>query len=249
MIYLTVFLAAWIGLALGLLGGGGSVLAVPLLIYVAGLADKSAIATSLLVVAATSLVAAIGHARAGNVLWRGALTFGPAAMLGAYAGGLLSKYLPGSLLIGLFAGMMLVTAWAMWRERKELGATETHHPLYAAFLGFLVGVVTGLVGAGGGFLVVPALALLLGMPMRAAIGTSLVVIAANSSAALFGYLSHVTIDYRLAAMVAGAASFGALFGSKLAARVSAKLLRRAFSVLILVLGTMLLTRALSAAIT
>jgi uncharacterized protein len=251
VIYLTAFLASLIGLALGLLGGGGSVLAVPLLIYVAGLSDKTAIATSLLVVGATSAVAALGHARAGNVRWRGALMFTPSAMLGAYVGGRLSQLVPGWLLIGLFSGMMLATAWSMWRGRSEhdgAGATKPKPIAYVVALGLLVGVATGLVGAGGGFLVVPALALLVGMPMRAAIGTSLVVITANSTAALLGYIGHVALDYRFALVIALAASMGALVGSKLATRIAAKSLRRAFAILVLVMGTLLLFRALRAAI-
>jgi uncharacterized protein len=248
--YVTAFLAALIGLALGLLGGGGSVLAVPLLIYVAGLSDKTAIATSLLVVAATSAVAASGHALAGNVRWRGALMFTPSAMLGAYVGGRLSQYVPGSLLIGLFSTLMLVTAWSMWRGQNEQDGSSAAEPknlAYVLALGLLVGIVTGLVGAGGGFLVVPALALLVGMPMRAAIGTSLVVIAANSTAALLGYLSHIALDYHFAPWIALAASLGALGGSKLATRIAAQSLRRSFAILVLVMGMLLLVRALRAA--
>jgi uncharacterized membrane protein YfcA len=251
MLHLTAILAALIGLALGTLGGGGSVLAVPLLIYVAGMSDKTAIATSLFIVSATSAVAALGHARAGNVRWRGALTFTPLAMMGAYLGGRVSQWVPGWLLIGLFAGMMLGTAWSMWRGRVERdgGGSNPPKPIaYVGVLGLLVGIVTGLVGAGGGFLVVPALAILVGMPIRAAIGTSLVVITANSAAALFGYLGHVDIDYRFAVIIAFAASMGAVAGSQLVTRIAAKSLRRSFAVLVLVMGTILLVRALRAAI-
>lgn len=241
-------IATFIGLALGLLGGGGSVLAVPLLIYVAHLSDKAAIATSLVVVAVTSVVAASGHALSRNVEWRGALAFAPAAMLGAYLGGRLAHHLPGSLLIGLFSGMMLITAWAMWKKRSEApvaSASAPGRPLMIAPLGLAVGMVTGLVGAGGGFLVVPALALVVGMPMHRAIGTSLVVIAANSAAALAGYLSHVQIDWDLAVSITLTASIGAFIGSKWAARVNAQILRRGFSVLVLAMGVVLLIRVLS----
>lgn len=134
MIYLTAFLASLIGLALGLLGGGGSVLAVPLLIYVAGLPDKAAIATSLLVVGATSAVAALGHVRARNVRWRGALTFTPSAMLGAYLGGRLSQHVPGWLLIGLFSGLMLATSWSMWEGRSEHDGADAAKPKAIAYV-------------------------------------------------------------------------------------------------------------------
>lgn len=249
--YLTALLASLIGLALGLLGGGGSVLAVPLLIYVAGLSDKTAIATSLLVVGATSAVAALGHAISGNVQWRGALMFTPSAMLGAYSGGRFSQLVPGWLLIGLFSGMMLVTAWSMWHGRSPQDPAVTISPkpfAYVVALGLLVGAATGLVGAGGGFLVVPALVLLVGMPMRVAIGSSLVVITANSIAAFLGYLGHVTIDYHVAFVTALAASLGALVGSRLATRIAEKALRRSFAVLVLVMGTLLLARAMRAAL-
>src|SRR5512133_34921 len=243
----TALIATFIGLALGLLGGGGSVLAVPLLIYVAGLSDKAAIATSLVVVSGTSIVAASSHALAHNVNWRGALLFAPAAMLGAYAGGRLAVYLPGSLLIGLFSIMMVLTAWAMWRGRRDDGAPRAAHKNSAwrmTPLGLTVGTVTGLVGAGGGFLVVPALALGVGMPMRLAIGTSLVVIAANSAAALLGYASHVSIDVQLAAVITLTASIGAIIGSKSAKFISTLALRRGFAVLVLMMGLLLLWRAL-----
>lgn len=243
------FFATFIGLALGLLGGGGSVLAVPMLIYVAGLPDKAAIATSLVVVSGTSVVAASSHALKKNVHWRGALLFAPAAMIGAYTGGRLARYLPGSLLIGLFSAMMVLTAWAMWRGRAQEGApqsTSQNSIWVIATLGLVVGLVTGLVGAGGGFLVVPALALVVGMPMRIAIGTSLVVIAANSASALVGYVSHVSIDLWLAAVVTMTASLGAIVGSKLATRISTQILRRSFAVLVLIMGITLLARALRA---
>jgi uncharacterized protein len=242
----TAVLAVLIGLALGLLGGGGSTLAVPLLIYVAGQPDKVAIATSLLVVAVTSAIAAVSHARHGNVRWGGAATFAPSAMLGSYFGGHLALHIADWLLIGLFAVMMLLTAIAMWRghsEQKPSIRTHTRSWLIPP-IGFAVGLVTGLVGAGGGFLVVPALALVLGMTVRDAIGTSLVVIAANSGAALLGYLGHVNIEYRVAFIVTMAASAGAIIGSQMAPRIKAEALRRGFSILVLAMGVMLLTRAL-----
>lgn len=242
----TAIFAVLIGVALGLLGGGGSTLAVPLLIYVAGQPDRVAIATSLLVVTVTSAIAAISHARHGNVRWGGAAIFAPSAMLGSYLGGHWARYIADWFLIGLFAVMMLLTAAAMWRghsEKKLANRTHLRAWLIPA-LGLAVGLVTGLVGAGGGFLVVPALALVLGMTVRDSIGTSLVVIAANSSAALLGYLGHVTIDYRVALIVTMAASVGALLGSQLAPRIRAGALRKGFSILVLAMGIVLLSRAL-----
>ncbi|PQP53716.1 sulfite exporter TauE/SafE family protein, partial [Mycolicibacterium austroafricanum] len=152
------------------------ILTVPLLAYVAGMDAKAAIATSLLVVGVTSAIGAISHARAGRVQWRTGLIFGAAGMAGAYAGGLLARYIPGTILLIGFAVMMIATAIAMLRGRKTLHTTETGHRLPVPKIlaeGLIVGLVTGLVGAGGGFLVVPALALLGGLPMPIAVGTSL----------------------------------------------------------------------------
>ena len=183
MITLTVVLALLVGISLGLLGGGGSILTVPLLAYVAGMDAKQAIATSLLVVGTTSAVAAVSHARAGRVQWRTGLIFGVAGMAGAYAGGVLAHFIPGSVLLLGFAAMMIATAIAMLRGRKQDPAGQSpaashDMPVVKVVVeGLVVGLVTGMVGAGGGFLVVPALALLGGLPMPVAVGTSLVVIA------------------------------------------------------------------------
>ena len=125
MIALTVGLAVFVGIALGLLGGGGSILTVPLLAYVAGMDAKQAIATSLLVVGVTSAVGAVSHARAGRVQWRTGLIFGVAGMAGAYAGGLLARFIPGTVLLIGFAVMMIATAIAMLRGRKNIVAPMT----------------------------------------------------------------------------------------------------------------------------
>ena len=118
MIALAVVLAVLVGVSLGLLGGGGSILAVPLLVYVAGMDAKEAIATSLLVVGTTSAVALIPHARAGRVRWRTGLLFGAAGMVGAYAGGRVAEFIPGTVLLVAFSLMMLASAVAMIRGRK-----------------------------------------------------------------------------------------------------------------------------------
>ncbi len=243
MIALTVVLAVFVGIALGLLGGGGSILTVPLLAYVAGMDAKQAIATSLLVVGTTSVVAAVSHARAGRVQWRTGLVFGVAGMVGAYAGGILSRFIPGSVLLIGFAVMMIATAVAMLRGRKEAGAADPDHRIPVAKViveGLVVGLVTGLVGAGGGFLVVPALALLGGLPMPVAVGTSLVVIAMKSFAGLAGYLSSVSIDWTVAAMVTGAAVLGALIGARLTALVNPDSLRKVFGWFVLVMSSVIL---------
>ena len=251
MIALTVGLALLVGVALGLLGGGGSILTVPLLAYVAGMEAKQAIATSLLVVGTTSAVAAISHARAGRVQWRTGLIFGAAGMAGAYGGGLLAHYIPGSVLLIGFAVMMIATAVAMLRGRNEVGPADPHHRIPVPKVvaeGLIVGLVTGLVGAGGGFLVVPALALLGGLPMPIAVGTSLVVIAMKSFAGFAGYLNSVSSDWRLAAMVTAAAVVGALVGARLTALVNPDSLRKGFGWFVLVMSSVILAEEIHPAV-
>ena len=243
MIALTVGLAVLVGVALGLLGGGGSILTVQLLAYVGGMDAKQAIATSLLFVGTTSAVAAISHARAGRVQWRTGLIFGVAGMVGAFGGGLLARFIPGSVLLIGFAVMMIGTAIAMLRGRKDVGPADAHHRIPVPKVvaeGLVVGLVTGLVGAGGGFLVVPALALMGGLPMPIAVGTSLVVIAMKSFAGFAGYLSSVSIDWRIAGMVTAAAVLGALVGARLTALVDPDSLRKAFGWFVLVMSSVIL---------
>ncbi len=251
MIALTVGLAVFVGIALGLLGGGGSILTVPLLAYVAGMDAKQAIATSLLVVGVTSAVGAISHARAGRVQWRTGLIFGGAGMAGAYLGGVAARFIPGTVLLIGFALMMIATAIAMLRGRKTVAAADTPHRMPVPKIvaeGLVVGLVTGLVGAGGGFLVVPALALLGGLPMPIAVGTSLIVIAMKSFAGLGGYLSSVHIDWTVALAVTAAAVVGALIGARLTARVDPEALRKAFGWFVLAMSSVILAQEIHLAV-
>ncbi|MBD3783251.1 MAG: sulfite exporter TauE/SafE family protein [Micrococcales bacterium] len=247
MTVLAIALAVLVGLTLGMLGGGGSILTVPLLVYVAGLDAKAAIATSLLVVGVTSAVGAVSHARAGRVQWRTGLIFGGAGMAGAYAGGRVAHYIPGEILLLAFAAMMIATSVAMLRGRREVDGRRVHDhlPVGRVLLdGVVVGLVTGLVGAGGGFLVVPALALLGGLTMPVAVGTSLVVIAIKSLGGLAGYLATVSIDWGLALSVTAAAVVGALAGGQLAGRIPPDLLRKVFGWFVLVMGTLIVAQEL-----
>lgn len=242
MIALTIVLAVLVGMSLGLLGGGGSILAVPLLVYVAGMDAKEAIATSLLVVGTTALVAVVPHARAGRVRWRTGLLFGVAGMTGAYAGGRVAEFIPGTVLLVAFSLMMLATAVAMIRGRKTPDKpAHTELPVARVLLdGVVVGLVTGLVGAGGGFLIVPALVLLGGLPMSVAVGTSLLVIAMKSFAGLAGYLASVEIDWSLALGVTAAAVVGSLIGSRLTGMIPADTLRKGFGWFVIAMGVLIL---------
>ena len=242
---LVLALSVAIGLSLGVLGGGGSILTVPILVYVAGFDAKEAIAASLFVVGVTSAVSVLSHARGGRVMWRTGLIFGAAGMAGAFVGGLLGGHIPGQILLIAFAIMMVATSVAMLRGRKKKsdgdGPVKHELPLGRVLLdGAVVGLVTGLVGAGGGFLVVPALALLGGLPMSVAVGTSLVVIAMKSFAGLAGYLTTVQLNWGVTLGVTAAAIIGTLAGSKLAGRIPEAALRKAFGWFVLAMGTFVL---------
>jgi uncharacterized membrane protein YfcA len=246
MILVILFLALFMGAVLGLLGGGGSILTVPILAYVAGMPPAEAIASSLVVVGVTSLVGAMNHARHGGVDWKTGVVFGGVAMVGAFVGGRLAIFFPGWLLLALFAGLMVTTSIVMLRQKKSSptqARSRAGMPLIA-FEGFLVGAVTGLVGAGGGFLVVPALVLLGGLSMHKAIGTSLLVIAMKSAAGVAGHLSHVDVDWQLTGAVAAFAVVGSMFGARYTARISADTLRVAFAWFVLVMGTFILAKEL-----
>jgi len=243
MVLLASLLALLVGVTLGLLGGGGSILTLPLLVYLLGMEEKQGIAGSLFVVAVTSLVALISHARAGRVHWSTGLLFGLAGMAGAFAGGRMAAWIPGRYLILGFAAVALAAALAMLRGRRE--ATPREGPLPVArvvALALGVGAISGLVGAGGGFLIVPALTLLGGLPMADAIGTSLLVIALQALAGLAGHATHARLDWPLLGTIAAFAVAGSLFGSRLGRRLSAVALRQSFGWFILAMSAFILIR-------
>ena len=241
MIALLAALSGLMGLTLGLLGGGGSILAVPLLHYVVGVDAKEAIATSLLVVGATSAVCAVQHARGGHVHWRTGFVFGAVAMAGAYGGGWAAQFVSGNTLLLLFAAMMVAAGVAMLRKRKNVEPVPGHRMALWKVVaeGLVVGAATGLVGAGGGFLVVPALVLLGGLDMRSAVGTSSLVIAMNSFAGFAGHAGHVDIDWTMAATVIGFAVVGSVVGISLLRRIDPARLRRGFGVFVLVMAAVI----------
>jgi uncharacterized protein len=246
MLVLTLALAVLVGIVLGLLGGGGSILTLPILSYVAGMETKPAIASSLFVVAVTSAFAAIGHARAGRVRWRTAISFGVAGMVGAYGGGRLAARVPDVVLMVMFAFVMIAAGAAMLRRRMPLRHTTAAPSLVSlAGQGMGVGLVAGLVGAGGGFLIVPALVFLGGLGMEAAVGTSLVVISMQSTAGFAGHLAHVRdLEWSTTLAVTAVAVIGSLLGTALAKRVSPQKLRTTFGVFVLAIAGLVLAREL-----
>lgn len=222
-----------IGGILGLLGGGGGILAVPLLVYVVGIDARPAIAASLLFVGSTSAVGTALAAREGRVRWKTGAVLAAGSMMGAFLGGRLARFVPERALLVALAVVMLATASAMLRSRDERASEPRPLAIGRVLaIGAAVGVVSGLVGAGGGFLIVPALTLFGGLSMREAVGTSLFVIAAQSFAGFAGHLGHVELPLRLVAAMIGTAALGVVFGSSLTKRASPRALKRGFGVMV-----------------
>jgi uncharacterized membrane protein YfcA len=232
-----------IGLSLGLLGGGGSILTVPILVYVLGFETKQAIATSLAIVAVVSLVGAAGHWRAGRVRVRTALAFGAVAMVGAFAGARLAVFLSGAAQLILLALVMIVAALLMFTGgavRSAPSPPADQRLGTVAVAGFGVGLLTGLVGIGGGFLIVPALVLLLAVPMKEAVGTSLLVITLNAAAGFAGYLGTVEIAWGFLGAFTAVAIAGIVAGTRLVHHVPTGALRRGFALFLVVVGVFIL---------
>ena len=232
-----------IGAALGLLGGGGSVLTVPIFVYVLGFGPKEAIAMSLAVVAATSAVGAATHWRAGTVNVRVAIVFGALAMLGTVFGVRVARFVSGTTQLSLFAAVMLAAAVFMLRGRRrpqeQSARTFLESPLVSVLkvapAGLLVGTLTGIVGVGGGFLIVPAL-VLLRMSIREAVGTSLLVITGTCIVGFLGSLGHVQLNWTAIAFVAVGTFPGILLGAYLHPIVPQVVLRRGFAAFLVVMA-------------
>lgn len=253
---LTLGLSIIIGLMLGLLGGGGSILTVPMLVYMLNIEPKIAITTSFVVVGLSSVIALIPHARRQAVCWKSGALFGLAGMGGALGGGRLAAHFSSDLLMTLFGLISLIVGLLMlWRN--QAGSAGKANPSVAIcplrtpvlrllFDGFFVGALTGLVGVGGGFLIVPALTLWVGLPLQGAIGTSLLVIAMNACAGLAGYSHHVMPDWSLTAWVATGAIIGSLIGAWLSKHIPAITLRKVFGVMVISIAGYVLSQALTA---
>lgn len=242
-------LGALMGMSLGLMGGGGSILTVPIFVYALGFDPKLAIAMSLPVVGGTSLIGAAGHWRAGNVDLRTAAIFGALAMVGAYFGARLATYFTGAQQLVLLAIVMLAAAGTMFRSAARERPADVPAPpaepmklslVIPAALG--VGVLTGLVGIGGGFLVVPALVLLAGVPIKRAVGTSLLVIAMNSVSGYAGYAGQVDVPWTFVAGFMVVSAIGILIGTRLVHFVSPRALKRGFAVFLVLVGAFVLYR-------
>ncbi|MFG2142669.1 sulfite exporter TauE/SafE family protein [Streptomyces sp. NPDC048696] len=245
---LALISGAVVGLALGALGGGGSVLAVPALIYLLGFTPAAATTASLIIVTATSLTALYAHARNGNVRWKAGALFAAAGLLPAAAAGAAASRLPQPVLTAAFAAIAALAAVKMLRpSRTATGpAASEARPAKAAGTGAGLGALTGLLGVGGGFLAVPALVTVLAFEMQAAVGTSLLVISANSLASLATRgATTAGVNWAVIGPFTGAAILGAWDGKRLAAKVTGTLLQRTFAVVLLAVAAFMLVDALT----
>ncbi|ALL01867.1 hypothetical protein Pyrde_1824 [Pyrodictium delaneyi] len=232
------------GFSLGLTGGGGSALGVPLLVYIVGLSPHHAVGASLVAVGVISLISSVRYMRQGYVVYRIGLVMAAASLAGVYLGSYLNSYVEGPLLLVLFALLMIaIAARMLLRSNAEINnEAYTTAPSRASridygrilLLGFITGVASGFFGAGGGFLIVPALVCGAGLEMREAIGTSLFIIFVNGVAGLVSYYAQGRpMDPFVTALFTLGGSIGGIFGSSLAAKVPGKTLRMAFSILLI----------------
>ncbi len=231
-----------VGVMLGLTGGGGSLLSVPALIYLAGLSVKDAVANSLAIVTITSFVALLLMAKRKNIDWRVGLIFSTISILGAYLGAKLAVLVPDLLILMLFYSVMLMSGFSMIEKamsKTQIMKAPRVSVLKLASLGVGLGAFTGLVGAGGGFLVVPVLIIYAGLGVKIAIGTSLLVVSFKSLAAFIGYSSHAVIDYSLISYLTALAALGAMAGVLIGSRISESKLQLLFGLTIFISAMLL----------
>lgn len=244
---LGMILSGLIGLSLGLIGGGGSIITVPVLVYVLGVEAHAAVGMSLAIVGGTSLIGSLLHYQSGNLRFKTGLMFGVSGIFGAFAGSPLTKLLSPSALLLTFAVLMLLISILMLR-RKPQAESEADEQIAEAstwkalLAGFGVGVLTGFLGVGGGFLIVPALVMFGGLGIKEAVGTSLFVIFLNCIAGLIGHASQNNFDWRLTALVTMLAILGAIGGTFLSRRVAAKKLQKGFAVFVLMTAVFLMIK-------
>jgi uncharacterized membrane protein YfcA len=239
MFSLALVLAALIGLSLGLLGSGGSIITLPVLVYVAHIPAQQAVGMSLVIVGGTSALGTLLNLRQGAFDWRAAAFFSVSGMVGAFVGAKFTHLVSAPMLMFLFGALMLVVGIRLLRNGEAKAVAHECRPLRCLAIGIAVGVLTGFLGVGGGFLILPALVLFAGLEMKPAIGTSLAVIAVNCLGGLIGQLRYANFDWRLTLGFLLLAMAGMVAGSALAKKLSAAVLRRGFAGCVVLLGVAL----------
>ncbi len=244
------------GLVLGIFGSGGSIATTPALLYLLNVEPKSAIAMSLGIVAITATITSLQHWRKGNVNLKVTVVFGAFGVIGTYAGALLGVITPVTIQLSVFALVMYAAAWKMLTtkpQHKSVGAAavadcpdgncDEFQYKHIAIHGIAVGILTGVVGVGGGFLIVPALVLLSGLPMRQAVGTSLSIVAIKSFAGFAGYAGAVAIDYSLMVNFTAIAIIGSVAGTMISHRLPADLLKRGFGIFLVLVASYIMIKS------
>lgn len=239
-----------IGVSLGLLGSGGSILTVPVLVYLIGQDEKVAIAGSLFIVGTIALAGSLQFLKAKLIDWRNVFVFGLPGMAGTYIGATIAAFVPGIVQLAMFAVVMLLASYMMLRPVNLDSPEHTSRAAWKiAIDGLIVGMLTGLVGVGGGFLIVPALVLLGGLSMRKAVATSLLIIAMKSFSGFYKYIAvleaqNLQLDWNTLMVVTGLGIVGSFAGAKMAHRVPQDKLRKGFGVFLVVMGIYILARSL-----
>lgn len=232
----ALLMASLIGVALGLLGSGGTMITLPVLVYVARVPASEAVAMALVVVGGTSLAGSVMQYRRGHFDVRVALPFAITGMIGAYGGARLTHWVSQPVLLTVFSAIMVGVGVTLLRDRREIKQAPAQGSARCAVIGAAVGVLTGFLGIGGGFLIVPALTLFGGLDIKKATGTSLAVIAMNSLSGLVGQLGYVRFDWWMALAFLAAATVGMAGGIAAKGRLSDRAVRRTFASLVLAVG-------------
>lgn len=241
--------AILIGVSLGLLGSGGSILTVPVLVYLIGQDEKVAIAGSLFCVGSIAAVGSLQYLRVRLIDWRNVFIFGVPGMVGTYLGALIAAYVPGIVQLAFFSLVMLLASYMMLRPVKLTDKPHEPRAMWKiAADGLVVGVITGLVGVGGGFLIVPALVLLGGLPIHTAVATSLVIIALKSYSGFYKYIDvldaqNLVLDWPTLILVTGLGIVGSFAGAKMARRMPQEKLKRGFGYFLILMGIYILARS------
>ena len=236
-----------IGLSLGLLGSGGSILTVPVLVYLVGQDEKIAIASSMFIVASIAGLGALPYLKQKLIDWKVVWLFGIPGMIGTYAGSWLTSYISGTMQFAIFAVVMLMASYFMLKPKtKEVVQTTTKRSVVKIISdGLMVGVLTGIVGVGGGFLIIPALVLLGGLPMRVAVASSLVIIMLKS---YIGFIKHfdliktagLALDWQIIGLMVLIGGIGSFIGNKLSSRIPQDKLKKGFGVFLVIMALYIL---------
>lgn len=246
---LASMLCVLVGLSLGLLGSGGSVLMVPLFVYIAKVSADEAIAMSLVIVGLSSAAGTVKYMKRGAVNKRLVLLFVIPGVVASFFGGRTAKFVSADQLLLMFGGMMLLISLILLKKASQ--GTSSDGPVIcrpnlglSLGVGSIIGFLTGLLGVGGGFLIVPAIAILMKCSLNTAIGTSLAIIAVNSGAGFAGHLSAIRIDVPLTSVFLAATVGGAVAGARLSGNLSTNFLQKGFAVLIFIVGLLIVAQHL-----